>query len=233
MKKKSDNNTFIVVGSKTWNKEVFNAIISRYPGEWHFIADPKDLTMERISKIHPRSLFFLHWSLKIPQEIIDAYECVNFHETDVPYGRGGSPVQNLITRGHKETKLSALRMTNEFDAGPVYLKKSLSLFGGAEEIFIRASELAAKMILEIITKNLKPKKQEGKVVVFKRRIPEQSEIPDGLNLADAFDFIRMLDAKDYPKAFIRYKGLRLEFSRAALYDKKIACDVSVTKDETA
>jgi len=42
----------------------------------------------------------------------------------------------------------------------------------------------------------------------------------------------MLDVKDYPKAFIRYKGLRIEFSRAARYDKKIVCDAIITKDET-
>jgi len=36
--------------------------------------------------------------------------------TDVPYGRGGSPLQNLIVRGHTETKLTALRCVRDLDA---------------------------------------------------------------------------------------------------------------------
>ncbi len=30
------------------------------------------------------------------------FECVCFHMTDVPYGRGGSPLQNLIIREPQE-----------------------------------------------------------------------------------------------------------------------------------
>ena len=66
--------------------------------------------------------------------------------TDLPYGRGGSPLQNLIIRGGKTTKLFAFRMTEEFDARPNYLKRNLSLEGTAREIFIRANYLSAKMI---------------------------------------------------------------------------------------
>jgi len=54
--------------------------------------------------------------------------------TYMPYGRGGSPLQNLIVRGYRHTKLTALRMVEEFDAGPVYLKEDLCLEGNAEEI---------------------------------------------------------------------------------------------------
>ena len=40
--------------------------------------------------------------------------------TDVPYGRGGSPLQNLIVRGYSEIKLTVLQMVKAFDAGLVY-----------------------------------------------------------------------------------------------------------------
>jgi hypothetical protein len=55
--------------------------------------------------------------------------------SDVPYGRGGSPLQNLIVRGHRETKISELRMVADMDAGPVYRKEYLSLDGSARAIF--------------------------------------------------------------------------------------------------
>jgi len=147
---------------------------------------------------------------------------------DVPYCRGGSPLQNLILRGHRSTKLTALRMINELDAGPVYLKEDLSLEGVAEEIYIRASQSAARMILTMIQKEPDPVPQTGEPVVFTRRRPEQSEIVRCDGLSQFFDFIRMLDAEGYPKAFLIYRGFRYEFSRPALYEGRLVADVRIT-----
>ncbi len=106
------------------------------------------------SRVRPQALASLHFFsalvLEGACEILKEIECVCFHMTDVPYGRGGSPLQNLIVRGHRETRLTALRMTSELDAGPVYLKRNLSLEGGAEEIYLRASALSAEMIQQIV-----------------------------------------------------------------------------------
>lgn len=220
--------TYIVLGSKPWNRRVFDEIIVKFPGNWHFIGKPKELTFEVLSRLSPRYIFFLHWSWKVPQEIINNYECVCFHMTDVPYGRGGSPLQNLIVRGHRHTKLTALRMVEDFDAGPVYLKEDLCLEGNAEEVYIRATYLAAQMIRRIIEEQPEPRPQTGEVIVFKRRKPHQSRIPELPSLQALYDFIRMLDAEGYPPAFLEYAGFRYEFSRAALYDGQIIADVKIT-----
>lgn len=222
-------NTYIVAGSKAWNLKVYQELISKYPGDWHFVQAVQELTIEMVRQLKPRFIFFLHWSWKVPREIAASYECVCFHMTDVPYGRGGSPLQNLISRGHHQTKLTALRMVEDFDAGPVYLKKDLSLYGSAEEIYMRATYLAADMIREIIEAQPEPVAQTGEVVVFKRRKPEESEIPELPSEESLFDFIRMLDAEGYPKAFITYKGFRYEFSRSALYNGRIVADVTITR----
>jgi len=219
---------YVVAGSKAWNRTVFNEVISGYPGEWHLVSVPEDLTLELLQKIKPAYIFFLHWSWKVPPEIICNHKCVCFHMTDVPYGRGGSPLQNLISRGHRQTKLTALLMVDEFDAGPVYLKEPLCLEGNAEEIFIRATYLSAKMIKRIIAENLQPVFQTGETVIFKRRTPEQSRIEKQESLQALHDFIRMLDAEGYPKSFLEYEGFRYEFSRAALYDERIKADVVIT-----
>ncbi len=225
-------NRYIVVGSKPWNRRVFNEVVAHYPGEWQFIGSQEQLTAEFIQTIKPRYIFFLHWSWLVPDELVDNYECVCFHMTDVPYGRGGSPLQNLIVRGHRQTKLTALRMTHEFDAGPVYLKEDLCLEGGAEEIYIRASYLSAKMIKKIIQEEPVPVPQTGEDVVFKRRKPAQSRIPELDSLQAIHDFIRMLDADGYPHAFIEHNGFRFEFSRANLYDGRIIADVKISRKDT-
>jgi len=218
----------LVVGSKPWNYRVFQEVIVSLPGEWHFIQNKDELTLENLQRLKPHYLFFLHWSWKVPEDIIKTYECVCFHMTDVPYGRGGSPLQNLIVRGHRQTKLTALRMTEAFDAGPVYLKQNLSLEGNAEEIYIRATYLSAHMIETIVRDRPIPIPQTGDVTVFKRRQPQDSEVPSLSTLAELHDFIRMLDATGYPKAFFERDGFRYEFSRAALYDGKIMADVVIT-----
>ena len=70
--------------------------------EFFVIRDKKDLNIKYINEINPRFIFFAHWSSIIPKSIHEDFECVIFHMTDLPYGRGGSPLQNLIVRGHKK-----------------------------------------------------------------------------------------------------------------------------------
>lgn len=221
--------TFIVVGSKAWNRYVFDEVICHLPGKWVFINSKEELNLTKINQIKPKYIFFLHWSWTVPDEIVNHFECVCFHMTDVPYGRGGSPLQNLIARGHKRTKLTALRMTSEVDAGPIYLKEDLSLEGNAEEIYIRAASLSAQMIERIIREDLQPDPQMGEVVEFKRRKPDESEVLELPTLESLYDFIRMLDAEGYPRAFLKHKGFRYEFSRVGLYHDRIMADVKITR----
>ena len=218
----------IVAGAKPWNRRVFDEIIAGYPGTWHFVSQPDELSPEKVSSLAPRYIFFLHWSWKVSPEIVNNYECICFHMTDVPYGRGGSPLQNLIVRGHWHTKLAALRMVEEFDAGPVYMKEDLCLEGNAEEIYIRASYLSAQMIRRIIEEQPVPQPQVGEVAIFKRRQPHESRIPELPTLQTLHDFIRMLDAEGYPQAFLEHAGFRYEFSRAALYDGRVIAAVKIT-----
>jgi len=221
-------NSYVVAGAKIWSRRVFTEIISGYQGRWHFVGSPDELTVKAMGSLEPRYIFFLHWSWWVPPEMVKNYDCVCFHMTDVPYGRGGSPLQNLIVRGHRQTKLTALRMVESFDAGPVYLKEDLSLEGNAEEIYIRQSYLAARMIRHIIDNEPEPIPQVGEPVNFDRRKPEESRIPQRDSLQALHDFMRMLDADGYPRAFMEYNGFRYEFNRAALYDGRIMADVIIT-----
>ena len=224
---------YLVAGCKSWHRRVFGEVLSKLAGDWHYVGKQEELSLAYIRELRPRYIFFLHWSWKVPPEILAEVECVCFHMTDVPYGRGGSPLQNLIVRGHRETRLTALRMTSELDAGPVYLKRSLSLEGGAEEIYLRASALSAEMIQQIARDETHALPQTGVAVNFKRRKPEESQIAKLNSLEQLHDFIRMLDAEGYPRAFLSHDGYRFEFSRSALYDGRIVADVHITLEPKA
>lgn len=225
--------TNVIVSNREWNRKFVEEISLRTASNIIYIANKEQLNKEWLDQVAPRFIFFPHWSYIIPADIYENYECIVFHMTDLPYGRGGSPLQNLIERGIYETKISALRCTGELDAGKIYMKRGLSLYGSAEEIYLRAGEQTKEMIIELIQNRPEPRPQVGKAVVFKRRKPEDGNIEGLRQLERVFDYIRMLDADGYPRAFLETEYLRLEFERAALKEGYIKADVRIKMREQA
>jgi len=196
----------------------------------HTITSPAALSPEAVATLDPEWIFVPHWSQLIPESIWGSWPTLIFHMTDLPYGRGGSPLQNLIQRGHKNTMLTALRCGAELDAGDVYLKEVLSLYGSAEEIFLRADALIEQMILRIVHEAPTPQPQQGEPVLFSRRKPAQSNLANcsAGDLDACYDQIRMLDAEGYPHAFIEIHGMRLEFRRVSRRSDGLHADVRIT-----
>lgn len=221
---------YILLTSKPWHDDLFRNLAARANENWFRISSEKDFHVKKLDEIQPEKIFIPHWSQIIPSEVFDNFECIVFHMTDLPYGRGGSPLQNLIVRGHVDTQISAIKVSEGIDTGDVYLKAPLSLFGTAEEIFTRGAGVIEKMINTIIQLNPMPISQEGEPVIFSRRKPEQGNVAELKELSEVFDYIRMLDCEGYPKAFLETEYLRMEFSRASLKaNKSILSDVRIFK----
>ena len=226
----NDSETYIYCTDKEWSLTEFLNVRSTLPGQWTICTTTGDLELA-LKHLNPAYIFFPHWSSIVPKNITEKFNCVCFHMTDLPYGRGGSPLQNLILKGHEETKLTALKMTRELDAGPVYLKESLSLHGTAFEIYTRMSMLAMQMILQIVAVRMHPKDQAGEISSFRRRKPNESQLPTEENLTGIYDFIRMLDAPAYPKAFMVAGELHFEFSNAEFLGSELMAKVKISKFE--
>jgi methionyl-tRNA formyltransferase len=215
---------YCVATIKTWNIENFDKLKPKK--DWHLITAPKDYDL--IRQLKPRYVFFPHWSWMLPRDIFENYECVIFHMTDLPFGRGAEPLQHLIMRGLKETKVSAIRCAKDVDSGDIYMKKPMSLDGSAGEIYKRCSDIVYKMIKEIASKELKAEiKQEGEPVFFAQRNLENCRIPitDDLNIV--YDIIRAQDAETYQPAFMEKDKLRLEFTEASLKNGYIESKVRI------
>ncbi|WP_286811947.1 hypothetical protein [Marinobacter sp. UBA2678] len=219
---------YLICTNRSWVLDAFLQVRRSLPGRWSICVTPEDLA-STAQRLKPRFIFFPHWSFIVPEEILCEYESVCFHMTDVPYGRGGSPLQNLIERGHTSTQLTALRMTSEIDAGPIYMKRPLSLDGSAEEIFCRASELSVQMIAEIVATEPEPVPQKGESTIFFRRKPSQSELPINSSPEVLYDHIRMLDAPGYPHAFLRYGSWWAIFTDAQLIGDTVQARVRFEK----
>ena len=220
--------THVIAAHHAWYKRLAAELSKATGDEFIFIENKEQLNSSFLGEVRPRYIFLPHWSSIVPREVYENHECIIFHMTDLPFGRGGSPLQNLIARGIYETKVSAIRCEAELDAGPVYIKKPLSLHGSAEEIYLRTSALVRQMIMEIVQTQPLPTPQQGTPTYFRRRTPEQSDISGVQSLGEAFDMIRMLDAQCYPHAFLKTKNLRFEFRRASITADEVQAEVRIT-----
>ena len=223
---------YIVASSRMWHYDAYLDLKGSLAADWRWVSTKSGLE-DTLSQMRPRYIFFLHWNWYVPSEIYETYECVCFHMTDVPYGRGGSPLQNLILAGHTSTRLTALRMVEQMDAGPVYAQRPLELTGSAQSIYETAVWKSCEVIRWIIDNNPAPTAQSGEATLFERRTPAQSEMAKDADSNRVFDFIRMLDAEDYPHAFIDYGNMRLELTDARLANGKVSACVTISFDEVA
>lgn len=229
--------SIVLVTIKEWNIENYFLLKANYKHKFnfHLITSKEELTLEKIRDISPKYIFFPHWSWIIEENIYKEFECIVFHMTDLPYGRGGSPLQNLIVEEIYDTKVSAIKVSKELDAGKIYLKDDFNIStGSAEEIFIKLSNLIfLKMIPNLLINNVRPKKQLGAVTKFERRQKEDSNLTSikTINLNKLYDFIRMLDAEGYPKAYLIIDTLKIEFNEVQLKDKKLLGRFEIKKND--
>lgn len=219
----------VIATSRDWVPGLAERLSERLDAEVRAVHVVDELTPETLAAFDPEFVFFPHWSHRIPASVYERFACVIFHMTDVPFGRGGSPLQNLLARGIHETQMSALKCEAGLDTGPVYLKRPFLLHGRAEEIYVRGTHLIEEMILQIVQQRPEPVSQSGVAVTFPRRKPAESSLTAVATVDQAYDFIRMLDAPAYPKAFFETEFLRFEFSHASLNGDAVTAQVRVVR----
>tara|TARA_B100000787_G_C16148473_1_gene275420 strand:- start:431 stop:1111 length:681 start_codon:yes stop_codon:yes gene_type:complete len=219
----------VIASSKKWFFEIENVKKFIKKNNFIILKNKNQITLKYLNKIKPNFIFFPHWSYKINQNIIKKYNCICFHAAPLPFGRGGSPIQNMILKKFKKSPVCAIQMTNEIDSGPIYLKKMISLSGNLEDIFIRISFAIIQMIKIIIKKRITPKKQIGKVFKFERIKKKQSEIKKEKNINEIFDKIRMLSAEEYPNAYIKINNFKIFFTKPIKRNNSISCNAEILK----
>jgi methionyl-tRNA formyltransferase len=197
--------SYLIYSKKIWSKNNLKVLKKK-------IKVNKKINYQEIKKSKPKIIFFIHWSQIIPEKIYKENLCIQFHSSNLPHFKGGSPIQNQIIQGIKKTKISAFKVERKLDAGKVCIKRDLSLSGSAEDIFIEMEKKSFQMINHLILrKNIKFYKQKGSGSFFPRRKPYHSNLQliKNPNLKDIYNFIRMLDADGYPNAFINFNGFKI------------------------
>ena len=199
--------------------------------KYYFITKKNNLNFKKIKKINPKIIFFPHWSFKIKKKIYENFICIGFHSTPLPYGRGGSPIQNMVLRNFNKTKICAFRITSGLDSGPVYLRENLNLNGDGHEIFQRMYNKIIKMINKLVLHLPKPKPQKGNIVKFKRLSSKNGEIKKEKKLNELYNLIRALDMRNeaYENAFIKFKNFKISFKEAKIKRNFIIAKTKIKK----
>ena len=214
----------VFCGYRHWAKETFRALESHPNVNVKFVIGSREEFLQLVNNISSKEIdviVLLGWSWFVETKILNNFQCVGIHPSDLPSYRGGSPLQNQIVRGVRTTKTSLMSLSSEkMDAGDIWFKEDLDLAGdNMEEIFENLIVSSKKLLTKFFDQypNIKPTKQvleHG--AYFKRRQPSESRLAasDFANKSpeELYNFIRCL-TDPYPNAYLEDdEGNRIYFT---------------------
>lgn len=127
------------------------------------------------------------------------------HESDLPQGKGWSPVTWQILEGKNIIPVTLFEATDSIDSGQIYSQAYISLNGTEllNEIKYQQAMVTQSLILSFIESlpDIKSKPQSGTESFYSRRKPEHSRIDVKKNLYEQFDLLRVCDNERYPAYF--------------------------------
>lgn len=214
----------IVCNSKDWFK-LSDEILSHH--EVLSIKKKDELTLANLDQFKPDLVFFPHWNWIVSKEIFEKYTCIVFHTAPLPFGRGGSPIQNLIKLGYTKSPVCALAMSQGIDSGPIYDQIDISLNGSLSEIFGRLNNVVNLLMLRLIDHLPEKKIQTGQVHRFMRLGDKDNEINYEANIQEFHNSIRMLDDPSYPNAYLNLQNVRIEFYDIIRKGNELFCKVRI------
>jgi len=156
--------------------------------------------------------FFLGFEEIVGRDILDKHKNnLVVHESDLPKGKGMSPMTWQVLEGQNEITISLFEMTDELDSGDIYLQDVIN-FNGTElldEIRSKQAQYTFSLCNSFIrgypTIIRVKKKQNGKSSFYCSRDPEDSMLDVNKTIVEQFNLLRVVDNERYP-AFFKHKG---------------------------
>ena len=158
--------------------------------------------------------FFLSYSKIVGEKIRAKFEHnLVVHESDLPAGRGWSPMSWQILEGKNRIPVTLIEAASSVDSGMIYSQQWLK-FEGYELIDeIRAlqakatNELCIEFVKNFVVGSPMGRPQLGEPSYFARRTPECSRLDLNKNISEQFNLLRIVDNTKYP-AFFEINGHR-------------------------
>ena len=132
------------------------------------------------------------------------------HESDLPKGRGMSPLSWQLLENKSFITFSLLEASQKMDAGKVYYKKKVPvkkdiLFDEIKNLqYIQNINLIIKFLnyLNKYKKAPKSKPQNGEPTFYRLRQKKDSKLNISKSIKSQFNLMRISDFKNYPSFFI-------------------------------
>ena len=129
------------------------------------------------------------------------------HESDLPRGRGWSPLTWQVLEGAERIPVTLLEAVAEVDAGPIYLQEWFDLEGHelVDELRARQADSTRRLCRRFVDEFPEPvenaREQTGEPSWYPRRGPADSALDPEQSLAAQFDLLRVVDNERYPAWF--------------------------------
>lgn len=219
---------FLSTATRT-SHDVYDRVRSLTPEiEWMGIEpdqEPKVWEEEKYAEYD--YVFVFRWPRIIRPSALKHSKFIGFHTSNLPHGRGGSPLQNQIIDGIELSRVNAIQLSEKVDAGPIYCSKEVSLQGTIDDVWRVIGIAVSEMISKIVRSEPIPVPQEAMALSpYKRRTDNRFGQTEGLDAA--YRFIQMLDGEGYPHAHVDVGPYRIELSRASLRGEELICDAKIT-----
>ena len=154
-------------------------------------------------------VFVLGYTKILPKTLIEKNKLVTvIHESNLPKGKGISPLQWQILQNKNIIKINLIKLESKVDSGDIILTDDLK-FNGSElydEIRKKQAEATFKLIDKFLSKKICCyKKQKGKESFFRKRSPADSKVDIKQSLKKSFNLLRICNNEKWP-AFFYYKN---------------------------
>ncbi|GAA4092952.1 formyltransferase family protein [Mucilaginibacter panaciglaebae] len=194
--------TILTDNPKSWFVPYGNELLERLKASGHvaeYVYNAKD--------IQKSDVCFILSCTKLVNETTLALSDNNIvvHASDLPQGKGFSPLQWQILEGKNQIPLTLFEVVKDVDAGPYYLKDTV-VFDGSELHGKLREKLAQKIIemcLQFVEQrtSLLPVQQNGIETFYKRRTEKNDELDANKTIAELFNQFRIADNENSPVYF--------------------------------
>jgi methionyl-tRNA formyltransferase len=150
--------------------------------------------------------FFLSCTQITPEKILRRNtNNIVVHASDLPKGRGFSPLVWQILEGKRKVPVTMLKMTSNVDSGPILMQRTLNSMGHELNSELRGmlGKIIVSMCVDYVVDPLAfpPKKQKGEPSWYKRRHLMDSELDPEKTITEQFNLLRTVDNDKYPAFF--------------------------------
>jgi len=137
------------------------------------------------------------------------------HASNLPKGRGFSPLTWQILDGDSRIPVCLLEAVNEVDSGPVLYREWVEYEGHelVSELRQKLGEMTIHLCRRFLAEEMLPSgiPQSGEPTFYPRRRPIDSRLDPDRSIAEQFDLLRVVDNESYP-AWFDHRGYRYKIT---------------------